>query len=137
MTDRSFRSSEALNYLALKALHETVTPLHILDQNFTVIFCNPAVETLSRRTVQAEDVVGKHLFDVFPFLKDTSVKEEYERAFAGEKVIVEDVTDYANETIYTETSKIPLPDPSGAIKHVLTLIRDITPRKVALKELED
>ncbi|MFX1251175.1 MAG: ATP-binding protein [Promethearchaeota archaeon] len=137
MTSNSFRSSELLRYLALKALHETTTPLHIIDENFHVIFCNSAVETLSRGRVKAGEVIGMHLYDVFSFLRGTPVEEEYKRAFMGEIVPSEDVTNYANEIIYTETTKIPLSDPSGEIKHVLTLIRDITSRKKITKQLED
>ncbi|MFX0065896.1 MAG: ATP-binding protein [Candidatus Hermodarchaeota archaeon] len=137
MTSNSFRSTELLHYLALKALHETTTPLHIIDENLTIIFCNNALETLSRGRVRVEDVIGIHLYDVFSFLRGTIVEEEYKQAFAGEIVQSEDVTNYANEIIYTETTKVPLRDPSGEIKHVLTLIRDISPRKKVLKQLED
>ncbi|MFX1535151.1 MAG: PAS domain-containing protein, partial [Promethearchaeota archaeon] len=137
MTSNSFRSTELLRCLAFKALHETTTPLHIVDENLTIIFCNAAIETLSRGKVKAGEVIGKHLYDVFSHLRGTPVEEEYKRAFAGEIVPTEDVTNYANEIIYTETTKVPLRESSGEIKHVLTEIRDITPRKKITKQLED
>jgi len=98
------------------------------------LFINRAIEHLSRGKIKAEDVTGKNLYDVFPFLKEKGVDKQYERVFStGRKLVTEEETDYYGEKIYTITTKIPIKNRHGKTQKVITIMRDVT----ALKKTEE
>ena len=108
--------------------------IHVVDKNMRILFINRAIEHLSRGKIKAEDVTGKNLYDVFPFLKEKGVDKQYERVFStGRKLVTEEETDYYGEKIYTITTKIPIKDKHGKTQKVITIMRDVT----ALKKTEE
>ena len=108
--------------------------IHVVDKNMRILFINRAIEHLSRGKIKAEDVTGKNLYDVFPFLKEKGVDKQYERVFStGRKLVTEEETDYYGEKIYTITTKIPIKNRHGKTQKVITIMRDVT----ALKKTEE
>lgn len=115
--------------------HETILDnlnevVHLIDENMNVLFVNKSVEKLSRGKIKKEEMIGRNLYDIFPFLKEEGVDKEYEKVFSTGKILdTEEWTEYYNKKIYTHTTKIPLEDENGKVKYVITVIRDITDLK--------
>lgn len=127
-------------------LHESILDnldevIHLVNRDMKVLFVNKAIEKLSKGKIKKDEMVGKNLYDIFPFLKDTGVDKEYERVFStGESLKTEERTEYHGSKIYTVTSKIPIKDGGGKVTQVITIMRDITDLKKVeetLKELAD
>ncbi|RLF41118.1 MAG: hypothetical protein DRN21_00875 [Thermoplasmata archaeon] len=127
-------------------LHESILDnldevIHLVNRDMKILFVNKAIEKLSKGKIKKDEMVGKNLYDIFPFLKDTGVDKEYERVFStGEPLKTEERTEYHGSKIYTVTSKIPIKDGGGKVTQVITIMRDITDLKKVeetLKELAD
>ncbi len=114
--------------------------IHLVDENMNVIFVNKAIEKLSRGRVKKEEMIGKNLYEIFPFLKEDNVDKEYEKVFSeGVVVKTEKWTEYEGMRIFTETKKIPIKE-NGKVSKVVTIMRDATEIKnmeEALKEIAD
>jgi PAS domain S-box-containing protein len=113
--------------------------IHVVDKDLTVLLFNETFREWNRRLGLQEDVIGKPLPQVFPFLPAT-VFEEYRRVFAsGQVLCTEDLTDVHGTEIFTETRKIPVIEHSRVVR-VITVIRDITERtrtEAALRKSEE
>jgi len=110
--------------------------IHVVDENMRILFINRAIERLSRGKIKAEDVIGKNLYDVFPFLKEKGVDKQYERVFStGSKLRTEEETDYYGTKIHTITTKIPIKD--GGTHKVITIMKDITGLKKTENSLRE
>lgn len=127
-------------------LHESILDnleevIHVVNKDMKVLFVNKAIEKLSKGKVKKEGMMGKNLYDIFPFLRDTGVDKEYESVFlTGKPLKTEERTEYHGDKIYTVTSKIPIKDEKGRVTQVITIMRDITDLKKieeTLKELAD
>jgi PAS domain S-box-containing protein len=91
---------------------------------------NPCMERMSGK--KAVEVVGKHPFDVFPFLKDVGVAARLERALAGEVPDpVEFAFEVAGRTGWVVDTSAPLRDETGRVVGVIATVQDITERKRA------
>ena len=108
--------------------------VHLVDKNMKVLFVNKAIEKLSRGRIKKEKMIGKNLYEVFPFLKEKGIDKEYENVFSKGKLLkTEEWSEYYGEKIYTITTKIPIKDKEGRVKQVLTIIRDVT----EIKKIEE
>jgi PAS domain S-box-containing protein len=82
-----------------------------------------------------DDLKGRLIYDLFPFLKEHS-KEEYEKVLTtGLPVIKEEHHVLDGADVYMEIRKIPVHD-RGGISKIVTVIRDITRSKQFEKERE-
>jgi putative nucleotidyltransferase with HDIG domain/PAS domain S-box-containing protein len=107
-------------------------PIHIVDRDLRLQFCNNAFRERLRQLGLADNVMGKELLEAFPFL-DNRVRGEYVSVFAtGRTVVTEEQTTVRGLRFATETQKIPVFDCQG-VAQVLTVIRDVTQRKKAQK----
>lgn len=113
--------------IILDNLNEVV---HLVDENMNVLFVNKAIEKLSRGKIKREEMTGKNLYDIFPFLKERGIDKEYEEVFSTGRILdTEEWTEYYNKNICTHTTKIPLKNEDGKVKYVITIMRDITDLK--------
>jgi len=125
------------------ALHEVILDnldevVHVIDKDMQILFVNRAVEKLSRWNLKRDEVVGKNLYQVFPFLKETGADKEYKRVFStGEPIRTEEWTKYHGETIYTVTTKIPIKTKTGETNRVITILRDVTDLKTIEESLQE
>jgi PAS domain S-box-containing protein len=123
-----------LSELTLDAIDR---PLHIVDSNLVIkVFSASFGEWCRQLGLECGEVIGRDVFEVFPFLPPT-VREEYRRVLdGGETVITIEENTVRGRAIVTETRKLPLVE-SGRITHCITLITDITERKRAEEALRE
>lgn len=124
-----------LDEIILDNLDEVI---HVVDKDMRILFCNKAIEKLSKERIKKEDIIGKNLYDVFPFLKERGIDREYQKIFSsGKQLKTEEWTEYYGEKIYTITTKIPIRDESGKTKQVITIMRNVTDFKKMEQSLRE
>jgi PAS domain S-box-containing protein len=98
-----------------------------LDQRYTL--WNRSMEEFSQ--TRAADVMGRRVFDVFPFLREHGLDEAMARALAGETVMAEAVPYVVPgaPNRYHDRHYVPLRGDDGAIIGMLGIVRDVTPRR--------
>jgi PAS domain S-box-containing protein len=122
--EQALRESERQYRTALEAMRD---PVHVADVELRIVMVNQAFTRWLRENGFDEAVLGKTVFEAFPFLPDR-VREEYRRVFdTGEPVVSEEETTVAGRTFTTETTKMPVTE-HGRVLRVLTVIRDVTER---------
>ncbi len=103
-------------------------PLHVVDRNLKIILANPVFERWLIGLDVDENIIGKNVFEAFPFLPD-NVRREYEKVFnSGIQHFSEENIFLGNKEIITETRKIPIFKGEN-VNQVVTILRDITEKK--------
>lgn len=113
-------------------------PIHVIDKDLKIILTNNTLEEWVDLFHINQDIIGKKISEVFPFLPE-KVSEEYYRVLeTGKTLVTEEFTRLNEKEIYTEVRKIPI-FAEGKVVQVVTVVKDITNRKIAeikLKESE-
>ncbi len=111
--------------------------IHIANNDLRIVYINkPFKRWLSKLGFESKNLIGRHLFDVFPFLPE-SIREEYNQVFReGELLVTEETHEIGGEKIVAETRKIPVMHKNNVIG-VVTIVVDITERKTKEKELKE
>ena len=121
---QALRVSERQYRTALEAMRD---PVHVADADLRIVMVNQAFTAWLRESGFDDAVLGKTVFEAFPFLSDR-VREEYRRVFdTGEPIATEEETAVAGRTFVTETTKMPVTE-NGQVVRVLTVVRDVTER---------
>ncbi len=103
-------------------------PLHVTDRDLKIILLNSAFENWLNELSIENEIVGRTVFEAFPFLPE-NVRNEYEEVFiSGEILLTEGSLLLEDKEIFTETRKIPIFS-EGKVSQVVTIIRDITESK--------
>ncbi|MCX7765091.1 MAG: PAS domain S-box protein, partial [Candidatus Sumerlaeia bacterium] len=109
--------------------------VHVIDSDFRIILFNKAFKDWVKQLGLDARVIGKTIFEAFPFLTD-KVRGEYQQVFkTGEIMITEEMTRIGNKDFFTETRKIPIIE-NGKVLFIVTIIKDITPHKQAEVKLQ-
>jgi PAS domain S-box-containing protein len=113
-------------------------PIHVINEDLRIILTNNALNDWLKTYNINQVVIGRELFDVFPFLPE-KIKQEYHKVFeTGKTLITEELTELNDNSIYTEIRKIPIFVEEKVVQ-VVTIVKDITNRKISeikLKESE-
>ncbi len=108
----------------------------VCGRDMRYLVWNKFMEELSG--VPAEQVLGRHPAEVFPFLEEVGVIEKLERILAGKKV---ETTEFPFSTPlgagWTSHVSGPLLNESGEIMGIISTVRDISARKLAEQKLLD
>ncbi len=121
-TEEALRNSEQRYRTTIDSMGEAI---HVVDADLRIELLNHTGECWMHNLGISSELVGKGIFEVFPFLPD-SVREEYRRVFAGESpLITEEINTVGGVEVVTETRKIPIFE-GGKVARVVTVIRDIT-----------
>ncbi|MRR08904.1 PAS domain S-box protein, partial [bacterium] len=119
------------------ALDSMLDAVHVVDRDLRIVLINAAFLEWLRRLGLDSDVVGRTIFEAFPFLPP-AVGDEYRRVFeTGGPTSTEETTEVGGSRLTTATRKIPV-EIGGRVERVLTVIRDITERvqrEQALRQL--
>ncbi len=99
--------------------------IHVVDKDLCIQLLNPSLEKWIEELGMDTKIIGKNLFDVFPFLSG-KVENEYNQVFeSGETLTTTESNLIDGNLIITETQKVPIISEDDTIQ-VVTIIRDIT-----------
>jgi len=124
--EETVRNSSLLYRSTIDALEPLI---HVVDRHLNITLFNKSLLQWCRRLhIPAENPIGMNVFELFPFLPE-KVRQEYMDVFATGKIsIVDDVNALDDQTIFTETRKIPVLE-GGMVSRVVTVVTDISERK--------
>ncbi len=129
--EEAIRRSEIEYRATIDAMRDMI---HVVDQDLKIILANASILRALSEFGYSTDVEGKTPFDLFPFLDDT-VRREYEEVFRdGKALVTAESFIIGGKEKFSETIKIPIHD-GFMVKRVLTVIRDVTEKKMAEKAL--
>jgi PAS domain S-box-containing protein len=137
LTELELKESYRFNQQIIEGAQEGIV---VFDSDMRFKVFNPYMEKITG--IPVDEVIGKHLFDIPVFLKDSGVVDLIERALRGEVFDEIDVPfdiPMTGKSGWTSDKSAPLFNHSGEIIGVITTVHDITVRKqseVALSESE-
>ncbi|NHJ84890.1 MAG: PAS domain S-box protein [Asgard group archaeon] len=126
-------TEQTLAEIALKSSEEKyrttfdsiIDPMHVINENNRFVLTNEAFNSWVKQYNISPLVIGKSVFEVFPFLPD-KIKNEYQEVFeTGKPLKTIEKTIVDEEEIITETSKIPVFEDNKVVR-VITIIKDIS-----------
>jgi PAS domain S-box-containing protein len=110
--------------------------IHVADKDLNILLINKKLLEWAKDLGIGNKVIGRNIFEAYPFLPDR-IREEYEAVFrTGETVRTEEVNIVKGKEVATETQKIPIFE-DGRITKVITIIRDITESRMMEETLRD
>ena len=99
--------------------------IHVVGRDLRIVLLNEALRRWNRQLGFAEDVVGRHLREAYPFLGQ-SIFDEYARVLTTAQALVTEERSFVQgREIITHTQKIPISD-GTQVTGVITVMRDIT-----------
>jgi PAS domain S-box-containing protein len=121
--------------LARTLVESSVDGLFAIDREVRYTLWNAAMTAFAGKT--AEEVVGREVFEVFPFLREIGLDLAIERAFAGEAVFLEAVPNELPDGSlhYFDRHYLPLRNDAGAVIGMAGIVRDVTLRRKAQEAL--
>ncbi len=134
------KAEDALNeseqqYLTI--LNSLNDAMHVVDKNLKIIYQNPAMLKWLEGLNLNDDIIGKTIFEAFPFLDYDKVYNEYHEVFKDRNLVsTTDATKLFDRVIFTETLKIPVIS-EGELTNIITVLRDITDQKEAEEKLKE
>jgi PAS domain S-box-containing protein len=110
--------------------------IHVVSHDLRIGLANQALLRWNASLGLPTDVIGRTVFEVYPFLPD-QVRQEYQQVFeSGHALVSEEDTEVGDATFVTETRKIPIRG-GDRVSRVITVIRDVTARRQAERALRD
>ncbi len=111
--------------------------IHVIDSDLRIILTNIAFKEQQKNRRLDPDVIGKTVFEAFPFSPD-KVFEEYLQVYDREKTLITEQSFKVSDKEHIfDVRMIPIPDSSGEIHRVVTVARDITESRQAEQRLRE
>lgn len=131
------RAQEALT-LSEAAYRQTLDSfadaIHLVDKNLKIVLTNKKLDEWCAELNLPAVIKGSDIHSQFPFLP-ASVDEQYRQVFnSGIILVTEEHNFISGKDIWTDTRKIPIIE-DGKTAMVITVIRDITGRKIAEEKI--
>jgi PAS domain S-box-containing protein len=123
------------NRLVETVLDSTLSMITVVDREFRYITFNKQVESYCG--VRIADVVGKNMFDVFPSMLNTDLKDNIEKALKGELVTTKGRESLLKSGLFFDCYFIPLRADSGEVEGVIIKIHDVTEQVSASRKIEE
>ncbi len=132
--DELLRESEFQYRTTIDSMRDAI---HLVDADLNIILINEKLIDWSKELgLEVGQPVGRNIFDLFPFLPD-KVRDEYRRVLdTGKAMTTVEMTQIAGRKIFTESRKIPVCE-AGKVVKIITVIRDITSKKLAEDALRE
>ncbi|MCX6555160.1 MAG: PAS domain S-box protein, partial [Candidatus Aminicenantes bacterium] len=111
--------------------------IHVVDSDLRILLFNEAFARCLSELGMQNNILGKGLFDLFPFLPEKVILEYQTVLKTGTMLFSEDATRIGAAVRWTETRKIPIKDKDGKTYRIVTFIRDITERKQSEEALRN
>lgn len=128
----ALRESELRYRTTLDSMGDAI---HVVGPDFRIELFNAAIKQWCKELGLGVDIIGRSVFETFPFLSDKALGE-YQKVFdTGEILITEEYNKIKDREIITKTRKIPIFEKNKVV-HVVTVVKDITKRKKMDEEKE-
>ena len=112
--------------------------MFVYDCDLKCLIWNPAMERLTERS--ASQVIGRRLFEVFPFLKQTEIKKRIERTLSGQPSPEVEILlhpPHLGRSVWISDTLSAIRNAGGKIIGGMSIVHDITERKKAEAALHD
>jgi PAS domain S-box-containing protein len=100
--------------------------IHIVDVNLDFLYMNKALRDFSKNLKLPEDIEGRNIKEVFPFLSAEALDGYLRVIETGKLVVTAETTTVAGNEIATETHKWPVLDEASKVIRIVTIVRDIS-----------
>jgi PAS domain S-box-containing protein len=134
------RAEDALHvseYQYRSTIDSLADSIHVVDAKLSVMLTNRVFKEWNKKMGLASEAVGRNIFDIYPYLRKDSVSQEYQTVFQTGKVMVTvEENSINNSRVVTESRKIPIFENDKVVR-VITVVRDITDRKLAEEKLHE
>ncbi len=131
-TEKVLRESEQKYHMTIDSMDDAV---HLVDRDLRIILANKSLTKWSQDLGLGKDLIGRTVFEAFPFLS-SKIRKEYERVLRSGKTLITEESNVINgREVITETRKIPAFE-EGKVRHVITIVRDISAQRAVLKSLK-
>ncbi|MHA1211554.1 MAG: PAS domain S-box protein, partial [Candidatus Heimdallarchaeota archaeon] len=111
-----------------------IDPMHVVNENLHILITNHSLNVWLQSLNIDDKIIGKKVFEVFPFLPP-EIADEYKQVFStGEPLTTTGITNLDDREIITETRKIPIFENNRVVR-VITIVRDITKEKAIEEKL--
>ncbi len=128
----ALQRSQAQYRATLNSMSEAI---HVVDEDLRIVLLSKAFQVWNEQLGLEVDVLGKTIFDVFPFLPQ-GTEVEYQRVFAtGQILVSEETVQLAGRELTTKVRRIPVYE-DDRVTQVITVVRDITERRRVEEERE-
>lgn len=136
ITDRKaeedLRKSESQYRSTIDSLEEG---LYMVDRQFQVVLMNKTIAQWLEPIGITNDVIGKPLFEAFPFLP-SGVKKQLDRVIAtGKSMSFQRTNNFGTKDFVVEIKRIPVLEGSKVVR-VVNILEDITERKKHESQIE-
>jgi len=130
----TMRESEEQYRATVNAVDDII---HVVDSDLRILLFNEAFARCLSELGIPDNIQGKGLFDLFPFLPEKVISEYQTVLKTGTMLFSDDATLIGASVRWTETRKIPIKDKDGKTYRIVTFIRDITERKQSEEALRN
>jgi len=131
--ERAVKESE----MQYKSTIDSMTnAIHVVDRDYTILVMNQRFIKWNEQLGLETETIGKDLFEIFSFLPEKT-KQEYEEVFKTGKTMTTEESNIIDGTeIITSSTKIPVFE-GEVVDRIVTVIEDITERKLAQDALSE
>jgi len=112
-------------------LGATSDDFYVIDKNFRITLINESAEKNLEKAWGKPVTTGTYILDLIPAEKKEFIKNNYERAFRGEKFEYEIYRPYEGKEGWMQVNYLPVSDEDGQITGVCIITKDITEQKRA------
>jgi PAS domain S-box-containing protein len=133
--DEALLESSQFNRQVINSAEEGII---VYGRDMRYLAWNPFMERLSGK--KADEVIGRHPLEIFPFLRETGVIENIRKALSGQTLASVDFPFQSSQIgliCWISDTCVPLRNTKGEIIGVIGTVLDITERKLAQAELKE